>query len=134
MGPKFLQQDTQGPAIADDVVQAQDQPMVLLTEAQKHCPKQLFGGQVERTSRLTGREPFRLRARIRKTAQIHFQQRPPLARRHDHLLRLSLHRGETRPQSLVTPNDRVQAGSKSRNGEGPGEFHSRGHVVGRAGR
>ncbi|MCZ0972697.1 hypothetical protein O1L55_17565 [Streptomyces albulus] len=81
---QFLPQQRHGPAVRGDVVHDEDEEVMFVFDAQKACPEQRAGAQVEaRPGRLAGqlRRP-RFPLRGRQFPQIHDRQRNGLRGQH----------------------------------------------------
>ena len=103
---QLAQQDAERPAVADDVMQGQDQDVVLPVQAQKPRPEQRSVRQVEWSSRLLrGRaERFALPRAVRQAAQVDAPHGGRLHRQ-DAWHRLPVLHREDGPQRLVAAGD-----------------------------
>ncbi len=94
---QFIDQDSTGPRVGDDVMRGQQQDMVALAQAQQASPQQRPALQIEWSLRLRIGVRVRSLQRVAFVAQIVLDQRKAAIGRGDHLLRLSIDRREAGP-------------------------------------
>ncbi len=128
----------QGPAVRDDVVHGDHEPVLAGGDPEQQGAQQRAGGEVERPARLAPLQPDTLRGPrgIRQGGEVDQRQRPPgyRSRRQDHLDHLGIAGPEYGAQGLVPAHDLAQRRGQHRRPELAVEAQRAGDVVGRAAR
>ena len=106
---KFPPKHERRPSVGDDVVQGQEQPVLVLAQAQQSRPEQRSAREVEACAAFGLRDPPGLRVAhvLRQRAQVFDVERDVEPRR-DHLHQPRVLDVEARTQRLVASNDLVQ--------------------------
>ena len=131
--PQLAGQHLHGPAVADDVVHAEEEHVLLVRAAQQRAAEERPRLQVERAERVLPHPPPHLHlalGRVQRGQVVHRQA--PVGGRRDHLRRLPVPGRERGAQHLVTADDLPQRALQRPRVQRPVQPEGHGHVVERA--
>ena len=120
--------DIEGPAIADDVVHAENEEMVLRSDSIESCPEEGRLGQVEFEAGLGDRPRCRLPGGIRRTEKI-LKPEEMVGGLLDELTRLTVDLDESGPQGLVALHQFDQSSLQDLGGEVTPQTRHRSDVI-----